>query len=96
MVLAEGYDGAVPRLQKGYEPLCAIYRARVLREVTEQIRAGNLRISDLFEKIHPAEADEDVVRDVDPLLRSFININRTDDLRMARVLAGAGGKFRAE
>ncbi len=92
--LAEGYDGAVPRLANGYEPLCAVYRARVFREASEQVRSGNLRIRDLFLKIHAAEADEDVVRHVDPMMRSFVNVNRPEDLRMARILAGAAGRKR--
>lgn len=93
-ILAEGHDGAVPRLSKGYEPLCAVYRARVFREASEQVISGNLRIRDLFAKISMAEVDEEVINEVDPMMRSFINVNRPEDLRMARVLAGASGRRR--
>lgn len=86
-LLAQGHDGAVPRLSKGYEPLLAVYRARVFKDAFRLITEKNLRIRDLFKTIDVFEMDELTAREVDPLLRSFLNVNFPEDLRAARLLA---------
>ncbi|MEW6025987.1 MAG: molybdenum cofactor guanylyltransferase [Planctomycetota bacterium] len=47
----KGYDVIIPETQKGLEPLCAIYFKGCLPHIEKQIRCGNYKIIDFFDKI---------------------------------------------
>ncbi|MEW6487013.1 MAG: molybdenum cofactor guanylyltransferase [Thermodesulfobacteriota bacterium] len=84
-----GADAVVPRTAAGYEPLCALYRASCLPVFQKAIAAGNLCILDVFPAVHTREVPETELRRTDPDLRSFLNLNRPDDLAVALRLAQA-------
>jgi molybdopterin-guanine dinucleotide biosynthesis protein A len=88
--LCEGFDVVVPRTGAGYEPLCALYRATCLPVIVAEIERGNLRIRGIFDKVRTREVEEQEVRQVDPNLRSFLNINRPEDLEAATRLLHTG------
>lgn len=80
---AAGHDAAVPVSSNGFlEPLHAVYRREpMLRAVDESIKKGERRIAapltHLKDVVYvPAEELERV----DPGLKTFLNINRADDL----------------
>ncbi|GAB4256802.1 MAG: molybdenum cofactor guanylyltransferase [Deferrisomatales bacterium] len=79
----EGWDAVVPRVQKGYEPLCALYRSGCLPVFEREIARGNLRVLDIFRAVRTREVPEAELRRWDPELRSFWNINRPEDLERA-------------
>lgn len=81
--LVEGVDVVVPRTQAGFEPLCAFYRAAGLPAFEESIRAGNLRLRDVYRRLRCREVGEADLRRFDPELRSFLNVNRPADLGVA-------------
>lgn len=90
----EGVRIVVPRTSLGYEPLCALYRADVAGVVEDQIRQGDLRLSTVFRRVSTRAVPEPELRAVDPGLRSFLNLNRPDDVERVRQLllrAGACG-----
>lgn len=87
---AEGVDAVVPRTAAGYEPLCAVYRARCHAAFEAAVRSGNLRIRDVYQALRMREVEEAELRRVDPDLRSFLNINRPGDLEAAARLLGPG------
>lgn len=76
-------DLALPRAAAGYEPLCAVYRVTCLPAFTAAIRAGNLRIRDAFAGLRVREVGEDELRRYDPDLRSFLNLNRPEEVEAA-------------
>lgn len=83
LLIAQARDGddiVVPRTALGFEPLCALYRARVRPFAAAQIEAGNLRIRDLFRAVATREVGEELLRKADPELASFRNINRPEDI----------------
>lgn len=84
-----GSDAVVPRTPAGYEPLCALYRTSCLPVFEKQIAAGNLCILDVYPALHTREVPETELRRTDPDLRSFLNLNRPDDLAVALRLAQA-------
>lgn len=84
----------VPRVEAGYEPLVALYREDGLGVLEEQIRRGDLSILRAFPRLRTVEVGEEILRRADPELRSFLNLNRPEDveraLRLATPSAGAG------
>lgn len=73
------YDVIVPRTEKGYEPLHAIYSKDCIVHIERQIKQNNLKTTNFFTKVKIKEIGERVVRGIDPLLRSFFNINSNAD-----------------
>ena len=84
--LREGQDVVVPRVEAGYEPLCALYRTTCLPVFQESIWNGQLRIRSVYGRVRTREVAEDELRRCDPELRSFINMNRPADLERAHQL----------
>ena len=46
-----GYDVVIPQTRKGLEPLCAVYSKKCLTPIARQIRNGNYKIIDFFDKV---------------------------------------------
>lgn len=84
--LAGGRDIVVPRTGAGYEPLCALYRARAADLFADRARRGELRIRDVFALLPTLEVEESTLRRHDPALVSFWNVNRPGDLERAETL----------
>ncbi len=89
--LLDDWDLVVPRVEAGYEPLCAVYRVTCLSPFADAIRAGNLRVRDAFAGLRTREVREAELREHDPDLRSFLNLNRPEDLEAARRLVEGTG-----
>ncbi len=81
----------VPRVEAGYEPLCALYREDALEVLLERISAGDLGILRAFSRLRTVEIGEEEVRRVDPDLRTFLNLNRPEDVERALSRAAGAG-----
>lgn len=46
-----GQDVVIPKTRKGLEPLCAIYSKKCLPHIAKQIKSGNYRIVDFFDRV---------------------------------------------
>ena len=73
-------DIVAPLGPRGPEPLLAIYRPRLLSEVARRIETGNLSLRSLLEDSCTVFVPEPELRQVDPELRSFRNVNTPGDL----------------
>lgn len=82
--LVEGYDIVVPNLEVGLEPLHALYHHRVLPALATAIVDGRKRVVSFYQGVRVRKVNEAEMRDYDPHLRSFFNINTTADLDQAR------------
>ncbi len=85
LFVAKPVDLVIPRTEKGYEPFYAFYkRNNCLPLVTDAIESGKRRLISWFEyaKVHPIY--EDQLREFDPNLDSFVNINTPEDLEIAK------------
>lgn len=69
------YDVAVPRCERFYHPLSAVYRMRVLPVIQSLLAEEWLRAAHLFDHVPTHEVSMDVLRQVDPDLVSLQNIN---------------------
>lgn len=90
--LAPGYDAVVPAWDAGYEPLHAVYAQSCLPQVERMVRESRLRVDALFSAVRVRRVDADELRPLDPLLRSFMNVNTPDELEVARQILEQGGE----
>jgi molybdopterin-guanine dinucleotide biosynthesis protein A len=77
-------DVVIPKTEKGLEPLCAVYSQRCLAPITHRLRQGDYRIHSFFRKARVRHVPEPQLRRYDPDLRSFYNINTSEDLAHVR------------
>jgi molybdopterin-guanine dinucleotide biosynthesis protein A len=77
-------DVVIPKTEQGLEPLCAVYSQRCLQPITRQLKRGDLRVRSFFQRAKVRHIPEARLRQGDPDLRSFFNINTPEDLEKAR------------
>ena len=82
--LQAGFDAVVPRVDWMIEPLHALYTRGSLTALKGQIDAHKYQIVRFFERIRVRYLDEHELRAFDPELRSFLNVNRPEDLLKIR------------
>lgn len=74
-----GHDAAIPLLERGPEPLFAAYRRSCLPAIEANLEAGILAMRGLLDKVDTLYLPECDLRQHDPALRSFLNINTPDE-----------------
>jgi molybdopterin-guanine dinucleotide biosynthesis protein A len=87
LALAEGHDAVVPVLGDQPEPLHAVYRSTCVPAIADALAAGKKRLIAFFDAVDVQYVPEAQVRRWDVELRSFLNVNRPDDLARAQALA---------
>jgi molybdopterin-guanine dinucleotide biosynthesis protein A len=85
-----GFDAVIPETSKGMEPLCAAYSKNSLNTIEQHLVQNKLKIIRIFKKRRVKMISEKVLRQADPKLLSFFNINTPEDLIRAEHLAKAG------
>jgi len=78
-----GKDVVVPSTAAGLQPLFAAYSRRCLKPVERLLATDDLKIHHLFDKVRVNYLPEDQLRQADPELVSFTNINRPEELVLA-------------
>lgn len=68
-------DVTIPQVGEYLEPLVAVYAKRILPLVEEFIEADNFKVINLLRKLELEIIPESTVRQFDPDLRSFVNVN---------------------
>jgi len=80
---AQGHDGALPVSDGGiYEPLHAVYRTGpMLAETKKAIDQGERFIlAPIFDLEDMVLIEMDVIRELDPELKTFLNVNTREDI----------------
>jgi molybdopterin-guanine dinucleotide biosynthesis protein A len=92
-LLAEApqWDAVVPLVGGQPEPLHAIYRQTCIPAIEAALGAGQKRLISFFEAVKVRYVEEEALRAWDPDLRSFLNVNRPDDLARATELVEHSG-----
>lgn len=87
---ADGYDASVPRWDDGrLEPLHAVYRAkRVVSAARNLLSCNNTSAKDLATMIHTNYVPIAELKNFDPDLLSFINLNKPRDLQTVEANLG--------
>jgi molybdopterin-guanine dinucleotide biosynthesis protein A len=82
-------DLVIPRSNRGYEPLCAIYSRACAAPIRERIIRGELEASRLPDGVKVAEVSAETVAAYDPDGLLLVNVNTPHDYERAKqVLEG--------
>jgi molybdopterin-guanine dinucleotide biosynthesis protein A len=81
--LEPGIDLVIPRTSAGFEPLCAAYSQRCLKAAEDHILQNKFKIQMALSGKRIKKIPEDVLRQKDPELLSFFNVNSPEDLARA-------------
>jgi molybdenum cofactor guanylyltransferase len=84
------HDLVIPREGDYYHPLTAVYRTRLEQDVRQLVQAGRYRPAFLIETANTRQIDVELLRTVDPDLKTLRNLNTEADYREA--LSDAGFK----
>jgi molybdopterin-guanine dinucleotide biosynthesis protein A len=74
-------DILAPSSARGPEPLLAIYHPRLIPELEERIEAGRFSLQALLRDVRTRVISADTLRQLEPRLGTFRNVNRPDELR---------------
>ncbi len=77
-------DVIVPETSAGLEPLCAVYSKKCLKPMEQNLVKQKLKIQRFYQKVRTKKIPEKDLRQKDPDLISFFNINTSDDLTRAQ------------
>ncbi len=83
----DNIDIVIPETSAGREPLCAAYSKRCLSIAEQHLNKQRLKIQLAFRKCRIKTISEKKLREKDPELISFFNINTPEDLERAREMA---------
>ena len=86
--VSPGIDAVMPETTRGFEPLCAVYAARLADAAAQHVNKGDFKIRRAFRKRRIRAVSEKRLRAVDPELVSFFNINTPEDLSAAEQAIG--------
>lgn len=84
--LAGGIDAIVPRVNGRAEPLCALYHRRTLPVAREMLENKERRMHEFLSRISVRFLDDDELGDWGRVSGLFHNVNRLEDLALARSL----------
>ena len=90
-------DIIMPQTTAGFEPLCAVYSKRCLKSAEDHLKANKLKIQWALRSHRTKTIAENDLRQVDPELVSFFNINTPQDLEKAEeMIAAESSRLKAE
>ena len=82
-------DVIVPRLGPYYQPLCALYSRRCLPVIADMLAIGEVKVDRLYAQVALKEVPETLLREADPQLHAFMNVNTPGDLEAVAALLAA-------
>jgi molybdopterin-guanine dinucleotide biosynthesis protein A len=86
--LAMDFDVVMPINEGRMDPMHAVYRRDVcLDAIGRALKRGDKRMTSFLGDVRVREVGERELRQLDPHLRSFVNINTPEDLEEARAIA---------
>jgi molybdenum cofactor guanylyltransferase len=86
--LADGFDVVLPKPDGRGEQLHAVYRTNCEDAIERQLQSGNFKIDRFFDQVRVRAVDAEELRQYDPELASFRNVNTPEDWAEAQALFG--------
>jgi molybdopterin-guanine dinucleotide biosynthesis protein A len=77
-------DIVIPETSTGLEPLCAVYSKRCQKPIENQLEKEEFKINSFFSKVRLKKISENELRQKDPELTSFFNVNTPSSLEKAK------------
>ncbi|MBV8452054.1 MAG: molybdenum cofactor guanylyltransferase [Deltaproteobacteria bacterium] len=85
--MLNGYEAVIPQIAAKPQPLCAVYRRSVATVIEMELASGERRLTRIIAGLRAYRPGDLQLRQIDPELRSFINVNTLEDYNRALVLA---------
>ena len=87
---ANGHDAALPRWEdRKFEPLHAVYSRKLISEIEKAFEKGKCSVlTPVFEMQDVVFVEVSEIRELDPELRTFANINTVEDMEFIIESAG--------
>jgi molybdopterin-guanine dinucleotide biosynthesis protein A len=89
-------DIVMPQTSAGMEPLCAVYSKNCLKPAEQHLKQQKLKIQLALSRCRMKNIPESVLREIDPGLESFFNVNHPDDFRKAQEMTATHGHQRID
>jgi len=86
--MSAGYDIVVPRINRCYEPLAAVYSKECICVIEDMLSQDVLKVEALFPRMRTRFVDKKEIIRFDPENCGFMNINRPADIEKARRILG--------
>jgi molybdopterin-guanine dinucleotide biosynthesis protein A len=86
--MLDAFDAVMPEIGGRLQPLHAVYHKRCARALAAMGARGESRLTAIGEEIILRRVGEHKLREFDPELRSFVNINTPDEYQHALRIAG--------
>ena len=80
------WDAVVPESGCRPQPLHALYHRRCLPAIEDLLQRGGQRFVEFYDAVGVRYVDESWLRDIDPELHSFVNVNTPEDWQRALAL----------
>jgi molybdopterin-guanine dinucleotide biosynthesis protein A len=74
------FDIIIPKTKDGLQPLHAIYSKNCLEPIKDTIERGKYKVIDFYPMVRMKIIEEHEFRSLDPMMRSFINVNTPAEL----------------
>jgi molybdopterin-guanine dinucleotide biosynthesis protein A len=74
------FDVIIPKTKDGLQPLHAIYSKNCLEPIKDTIDRGKYKVIDFYPRVRIKIIEEHEFRSLDPMMRSFINVNTPAEL----------------
>src|SRR5437762_2054803 len=85
---ASGFDAVVPRTDRGYHPLCAVYTRACRATVSERIADRKLALAGLVEAVRTRVIEPEDVERFGPARRLLANVNTPGEFEELETLLG--------
>jgi len=82
----DGEDVILPKTNDGFQPLHAIYSKNCQKAIKKILNEGKNKILDFYPYVKVKIIEESKFKNLDPELKSFININTPEELKILNKL----------
>ena len=89
-------DIVMPQTSAGMEPLCAVYSNNCLKPAEQHLKQDKLKIQLALNRCRMKKLSESILREIDPELVSFFNVNSPEDLARAQEMAAKYGYHQSD
>jgi molybdenum cofactor guanylyltransferase len=88
LAAAPGFDAVVPKTERGYHPLCAVYTRGCVGAVEQALAEGRLAMTALLERIRVREVHGEEIDRFGPPQHVLANINTPAEFEELEALPG--------
>ncbi len=92
IIMADGFDFVLPRVNGLFEPLHAIYSRNCIQPIEHILNEGKRVIVELFNYVKERYIEAEEVDRFDPKHLSFFNINTKEELERAKKIAAGAAE----